>query len=209
MMQRPLYKLAELMIIFVLVPISFALNYSPYIKLTIGVIGFLYIIFVLLRVEKNKFKVAPNLKWKEFWKQTLLHFIFIALITTVYVWYTDKTQLFNVMLNNSKLWVFILFFYSCFSVYPQELIYRTFFFQRYEKLFKSKWLFILVNAALFSLAHIFFKNTLVMFLTFIGGILFALTFQRTRSTLLVSIEHAIYGCWLFTVGMGAMLGFPS
>jgi len=27
--------------------------------------------------------------------------------------------------------------------------------------------------------------------------------------LLVSIEHAIYGCWLFTVGMGSMLGFPS
>jgi len=48
-----------------------------------------------------------------------------------------------------------------------------------------------------------------MILTFVGGILFALTFQKTKSTLLVSIEHAIYGCWLFTVGMGEMLGFPS
>ena len=67
----------------------------------------------------------------------------------------------------------------------------------------------MVNAALFSLAHIFFKNTLVMILTFIGGILFALTFKKTKSTLLVSIEHAIYGSWLFTVGMGEMLGFPN
>jgi hypothetical protein len=55
----------------------------------------------------------------------------------------------------------------------------------------------------------FFKNTLVLFLTFLGGVLFALTYNKTRSTLLVSIEHAIYGSWLFTVGMGNMLGFPS
>jgi membrane protease YdiL (CAAX protease family) len=49
----------------------------------------------------------------------------------------------------------------------------------------------------------------VLAFTFIGGILFAYTYQKTKSTLLVSIEHAIYGCWLFTVGMGTMLGFPS
>ena len=208
-MQSKLYKLSELFIIFIVIPVSFTLGYPIWVKLSIGVLGFLYIIFVLLKVEKNKFKIAPNLNWKTFWKQTLIHLSIIVVVTTCYVYITDKSQLFNVMLNNSKLWIFILFFYSLFSVYPQELIYRTFFFQRYEALFKNKWLFILVNAVLFSLAHIFFKNTLVMLLTFIGGILFALKFERTKSTLLVSIEHAIYGCWLFTVGMGNMLGFPS
>jgi len=195
--------------IFVLVPVSFAIPYSPWIKLGIGIIGFVYIVMVLLRVEKNRFKIAPNLKWKEFWKRTFLHLLVIIAITTIYVWYTDKSQLFNVMIGNYKLWLFILFFYSAFSVYPQELIYRTFFFQRYQMLFKDYRLLILVNATIFSLAHIFFGNTLVMFLTFVGGIMFALTFYKTKSTLLVSIEHAIYGCWLFTVGMGNMLGFPS
>jgi len=195
--------------IFVLVPVSFAIPYSPWIKLGIGIIGFVYIVMVLLRVEKNRFKIAPNLKWKEFWKRTFLHLLVIIAITTIYVWYTDKSQLFNVMIGNYKLWLFILFFYSAFSVYPQELIYRTFFFQRYQILFKDYRLLILVNATIFSLAHIFFGNTLVMFLTFVGGIMFALTFYKTKSTLLVSIEHAIYGCWLFTVGMGNMLGFPS
>lgn len=203
------YKLTEFFIIFVLVPISFAVTYPIWIKMVIGIVGFAYIIFILLRVEKNKFKIAPNLNWVSFWKQTFLHLMVIIAVTTAYVWFTDKSLLFNVMFNNTKLWVFILFVYSLFSVYPQELIYRTFFFQRYKSLFKSETLFIIVNAALFSLAHIFFKNTLVMFLTFIGGILFALTFRKTKSTLLVSIEHAIYGCWLFTVGMGTMLGFPA
>ncbi len=177
--------------------------------MALGILGFLYIIYVLLKIQKNKFKMAKNLNWTAFWQRTLLQLAVIILVTTSYVYITDKTQLFNVMLSNYKLWIFILFFYSLFSVYPQELIYRTFFFQRYQELFKNDWLFILVNAALFSLAHIFFMNTLVMFLTFIGGIFFALTFKKTKSTLLVSIEHAIYGCWLFTVGMGNMLGFPS
>ncbi len=208
-MQSVSYKLAELFIIFILVPVSFAITYPIWIKMTIGTLGFLYIIYVLLKVENNTFKMAPNLNWRAFWKQTFLHLLVIIVITTLYVYFTDKSQLFNVMLSNSKLWVFILFFYSLFSVYPQELIYRTFFFQRYQAFFKNDYLFILINAALFSLGHMFFKNTLVMFLTFIGGILFALTFKKTKSTLLVSIEHAIYGCWLFTVGMGNMLGFPS
>lgn len=209
MMTSTPYKLTEFFIIFVLIPVSFAITYAIWIKMIIGLIGFLYIIFVLLRVEKNAFKIAKGLHWKKFWKQTLIQLVVIAIITMLYMWLVDKDNLFTVILNKPVMWIFILFIYSFFSVYPQELIYRTFFFQRYLSLFKSEWLFILVNAILFSLAHIFFKNALVMVLTFLGGILFALTFKSTKSTLLVSIEHAIYGCWLFTVGMGDMLGFPS
>lgn len=208
-MQSVRYKLIELFIIFVLVPVSFALPYSPWAKLAIGVIGFFYVCFILLKMEKNKFRMADNIRWRPFWKRTLLQLSGIAIITLCYVWITDTELLFSVLINNPKLWVFILFFYSVFSVYPQELIYRTFFFQRYRLLFRNERLFIILNATLFSLAHLFFGNTLVMLLTFCGGILFALTYRKTESTLLVSIEHAIYGCWLFTVGMGSMLGFPS
>ena len=112
------------------------------------------------------------------------------------------------MLNKPIKWLVLLFVYSFFSVYPQELVYRTFFFKRYDGLFKNEALFIFVNAILFSLAHLFFGSTLVLILTFLGGFLFAYTYKKTQSTLLVSIEHALYGCWLFTVGMGEMLGFP-
>ena len=203
------YRLSEFFLIFILAPIILTLPISIYLKLGIGIFGFLYIIFVLLRIEKSRFKLADDLNWSRFWKQVFKHFLIIALITTLYVWIVEPDYLFKVMLKNSKLWVFILFFYSLFSVYPQELIYRTFFFQRYESLFSNKRILIFVNAIVFSLAHIFFKNTLVMVLTFLGGLMFALTFIRTRSTVMVSVEHAIYGCWLFTVGMGDMLGFPS
>ncbi len=131
------------------------------------------------------------------------------MLTSLFVWLTDSQSLFNVLLNKPKLWLFILFVYSFFSVYPQEIIYRTFYFERYKALFKNDSLFIFVNAIIFSLGHIFFKNSLVIILTFLGGLLFAITYIKTKSTLLVSIEHAVYGCWLFTIGMGGMLGFPA
>ena len=208
-MQSIRYRLVEFFIVFVLIPISFVLEFQLWFKLTIGLLGFIYVVYVLLKVENNKFKIRQHINWTQFWQRTLIKLIVIGVITTVYMYIVDHKNLFVVIKSKPLLWVAILFVYSVFSVYPQELVYRTFFFQRYESLFRSNALFILVNAALFSLAHIFFRNTLVMILTFVGGILFALTFRKTKSTLLVSVEHAIYGCWLFTVGMGEMLGFPT
>lgn len=208
-MKSNTYKLIEFFIVFILIPISFALDYSPFIKLGIGFVGFLYVIYLLLKVERKKFKVAQGLNWKQFWRETVIKLAIIAVLTTLFVWFTDNARLFEVLLNKPLLWLTILFVYSVFSVYPQELIYRTLFFERYAVLFQSNSFAIVLNAVVFSLAHIMFKSTLVLVLTFLGGLLFALTYTKTKSTLLVSIEHAIYGSWLFTVGMGTMLGFPS
>lgn len=203
------YKVAELFILYILIPISLVLDTSIWIKLILGVLGFIYVIYILLRVQNNTFKISKTLNWSAFWERTSLTLFAIIMVTIPFVFFTQKDLLFEVLLNNFKLWILILFVYSVFSVYPQELIFRTFFFQRYESLFKDRRLLIFVNAIVFSLAHLFFRNALVMVITFIGGLLFGLTFFKTRSTLLVSIEHAIYGSWLFTVGMGNMLGFPA
>lgn len=208
-MRSTTYKLAELLVLFILVPVSFALPYHFYIKAIIALIGFIYVVFVILKLERLKFEVNKIINWKNFWKNTVLRFIVIAIVTNIYVLIEAPNNLYVVVKNKPFLFVIILFVYSVLSVYPQELIYRTFFFSQYAQFFKSKKLLIFINAILFSLAHLFFANTLVMILTFLGGLLFASTFLKTKSTFLVSIEHAIYGCWLFTVGMGEMLGFPS
>jgi membrane protease YdiL (CAAX protease family) len=208
-MKSVTYKLIELCILFIVLPVSFVLNYAILLKFIFGLLGFGYIIYVLLKIEKITFKIAPNLNWKQFLKITGVKFSVIAIVTTIYVIVFDTENLFVVVLNKPQLWMIILFIYSILSVYPQELIYRTFFFKRYQSMILNPKLFLFLNAIVFSLAHLFFKNTLVIVLTFLGGILFALTFKKTKSTLLVSIEHAVYGCWLFTVGMGSMLGFPS
>jgi membrane protease YdiL (CAAX protease family) len=186
-----------------------ALSFDFRIKMVLGILGFLYIILVLFKVENIKISISKQIHWKAFRKDILLKLFLIAIITTLFVYFVDGQNLFKVLLNKPFLWLFILFVYSVFSVYPQELVYRTFFFKRYQSVFSSDALFIFVNAIIFSLAHLFFKNTLVIVLTFCGGLLFAYTYRKTQSTILVTIEHAVYGCWLFTVGMGDMLGFPS
>lgn len=208
-MKTRTYKYIELLFLFILIPISFLFNYTPWVKLSIGILGFVYVVFVLLKVEGQKLKISQSLNWILFLKTTVVKLLVITVLTTAFVWFTNKELLFHVLLNKPKLWLFILFIYSFFSVYPQELLYRTFFFKRYSVLFRNSTVFIFVNAIIFALGHIFFKNTLVLVLTFLGGLLFAFSFNKNQSTLLVSIEHAVYGCWLFTVGMGDMLGFPS
>lgn len=208
-MQSVTYKLTEFFLIFIILPVSFILNYPFLVKALLAVSGFVYVVYVLVKVEGNEFKVAPNLRWKSFCTGVFIKFIIIAVLTIAYMLLTAKSDLFHVLYQKPKLWVVILFAYAMFSVYPQELIYRTLYFQRYASFFKSKSLFVFINASVFSMAHLFYRNPLVLLMTFLGGILFALTYDKTKSTLLVSIEHAIYGFWLFTVGMGHMLGFPD
>jgi hypothetical protein len=58
------------------------------------------------------------------------------------------------------------------------------------------------SAAAFGFLHIIFRNSLAVWLTFFGGILFAWRYEVTGSLFVSSFEHALYGCWLFTVGLG-------
>ena len=208
-MQSNTYKLVEFFLLFVLFPATLPVSYPLWIKGVIGVLGFAYIIWVLVRIEGIRFFISEKINWKSFWKKIAVLFPVIILLTTGYVWLVAPQHLFFVPLKNPLLFIFILLVYSLLSVWPQEILYRTFFFKRYEGLFKTPQLLVFINAIVFCLAHLFFRNTLVLVLTFIGGILFGLTYLKFRSTTLVTIEHALYGNWLFTVGMGQMLGFPG
>ncbi|MCC3159346.1 CPBP family intramembrane metalloprotease [Hymenobacter sp. 15J16-1T3B] len=99
-------------------------------------------------------------------------------------------------------WVLLLVLYPVLSVYPQELIYRAFFFRRYRRLFPGKQLRVWVSAVVFALLHIVYQNWLAVGLTFVGGWFFAQTYARTRSLRLVWLEHTLYGLLLFTLGLG-------
>ena len=208
-MKRTPVLAIEFFVLFVLLPLSFAISYPVWIKMILAVLGFVYIILILKRVERIPFGIEKNIAWKSFWKRVAITFLVVAIVTTVFVWIYDTSALFYVPMNKPGLYFIILFVYTVLSVWPQEIISRTFFMNRYAGLFRSNYLLVFINAVLFSLAHLFFRNTLVSILTFLGGLLFALTFLKYKSTLLVSIEHAIYGNWLFTVGMGQMLAFPG
>ena len=58
------------------------------------------------------------------------------------------------------------------------------------------------SAGVFALAHLVLGNWQAPVLAWCGGLLFAWTYWRTRSLLLVTLEHGLWGNWLFTLGLG-------
>jgi len=100
------------------------------------------------------------------------------------------------------LWAAVMILYPVLSVYPQGIIYRSFLMHRYAPILPSGIVLIFVSAAAFAFMHIIFRNPLAVALTFAGGILFAWRYSTTGSLFTSSLEHALYGCWLFTIGLG-------
>ncbi|MEQ8770520.1 MAG: CPBP family intramembrane glutamic endopeptidase [Phycisphaerales bacterium] len=92
--------------------------------------------------------------------------------------------------------------YPWFSAYPQEITHRAFFFHRYRPILPGRWSMIGVNAAAFAWLHAPFWNWLALAMTLPAGVLFAWTYDRTRSALAAGFEHAIYGWWVFFTGLG-------
>jgi len=101
-----------------------------------------------------------------------------------------------------KVWIAIMLTYPFVSVYPQEVIFRAFLFHRYDALFPGNRAKIVASGAAFGLAHIVFANWVAPLMTAASGVWFARTYSRTQSTLQVSIEHGIWGCFAFTIGLG-------
>jgi len=135
--------------------------------------------------------------------------LFIAGVTVVSVLvHQYAPELFlSLPRHRPRLWATIMAGYPLFSVYPQGIIYRAFFFHRYRRLLDGdpvlrSWAMILISAATFALMHILFHNWIALALTFPGGILFAVRYCNTRSLCVSSLEHALYGCFLFTIGLG-------
>lgn len=139
--------------------------------------------------------------WVNF-KPILMRFIIAALALAVLVLTLWPTQLFYMPIHRPQLWILIMVAYPLLSVIPQEIIFRSFFFARYRHILPDRWSMIIASAAMFGVAHIIFQNWVAPILCLVGGFFFAHTYDKHRSLLLVSIEHAMYGCYIFTLGLG-------
>ena len=190
-------------------PIILALPIHIGSKLFVAVLGLLYVTYHIVKEKlyKNIFTwESPNRSFLQ--RMSLMGLsIFIGGATMVY--FHNSALLFSVVVSKPHIWIIILFVYAFLSVAPQEIIYRHFFFKRYEPIFENKNMFLLINMFCFSLCHLFLLNIMVLLLTFIGGGLFAYTYQQEKSMLWVCIEHTLYGYLIFTVGAGDMLAFPA
>jgi len=132
----------------------------------------------------------------------LIRFAICAAVLFAIVCLSAPGLLFALPRQRPVLWLLIVLLYPLLSVYPQELIYRAYFLHRYRMLFPKRWLLLALNVLLFGYVHIIFHNWIAVILSVAGGTAFVITYERSRSTLLVSIEHSLFGCLLFTIGLG-------
>ena len=199
---------AELLLLFLVLPVGLILPLSPIFLVLCALTAVIWCFMLMYKEgvlsKQHLFAIPKETKWRPI--LTRIGLFLVA--STLMVWWFLPEKLFFVVKENPGLWLGISLFYTVVSVYPQELIYRHFFYWRYSHLL-SPGLFLALNAILFSLAHTIFMNSLVFALTLAGGFLFANTYRKTQSLMVTSIEHAVYGLWLYTVGLGEMLAFPG
>ena len=198
----------EHLLLFVIFPIALVFDYSIYIKLVIGLLALIYVIFISVKHKYFK-KLQVNKRHKQiFFKHLAIKFLIIVLLTFLITFIFYKEALFNAVKSNLPRYFIILGVYVFFSVIPQEFIYRKFYFQRYQNLFKNDTQLIIINTLVFCLGHLFFKNLLVLLITLVGGLVFSLSYKKFQSFKWICLEHSLYGLWLYTVGLGGLLGFP-
>lgn len=131
-------------------------------------------------------------------------FIATSAAITLAVYLLRPQLLFGFVRANPIFWAVIMVLYPVLSVYPQAIIYRAFFFERYRPLFSGTTALLLASAAAFAFSHIIFRSPWSVGLTFVAGLLFAWRYLATGSLMVSSVEHALYGCYMFTVGLGGL-----
>jgi membrane protease YdiL (CAAX protease family) len=135
-------------------------------------------------------------------KRVLLTFLPWASLLTLACAIYRTDLLFAFPRDKTLTWLVVILLYPLVSVYPQEIIFRTFFFHRYRLLFTGGRALIIASGLCFGLAHLFFANWIAPTLSALGGMLFARTYAGSDSTILVSLEHALWGDFIFTIGLG-------
>ena len=136
--------------------------------------------------------------------RTLIGWVALVVLTIL----VAPDRLFAFPRTNPTLWAALMVIYPI-SAYAQEIVFRTFFFHRYADLLRWPGVTVVASGLVFGWAHIVVNNLAAVGLSALAGLLFASTYHRSRSTLLVSIEHALYGDFVFTVGLGSLFYSPE
>jgi membrane protease YdiL (CAAX protease family) len=172
-----------------------------------GAMAVCLLIFVWRRIPPRT-DITPVPRAQDL-KRVALVFLVLGIMIGACVAIAMPERLFNLPRARPGLWITIMILYPLVSVFPQEFLYRRFFFRRYEQALGGVWPTIAASAILFGYVHILFGEMISVAMTSVGGLLFAYTYHRTRSLLACSIEHALYGCFVFTIGLGSFFFYAG
>ena len=134
-------------------------------------------------------------------KKHFLYFIFfdIFLIISMIKLFGDEFLLSNLDLKKYYFTSVLLLFYLLFSVIPQEIIFRFYFFYKYKDYF-NKFEILLLNSLVFSFCHLIYFDIYILLFSFFGNLLFTLNYMINKSLLVVIVEHFLLGQTLIILG---------
>ena len=137
-----------------------------------------------------------------FWKKIVVFTVvtFLACLAVVHTLAPDEK--FNIVRRQPLFLLVIFTFYPVVSALPQELVFRPLFFRRYQSILPNGNAAIVLNATLFSWAHLMYWSWVVAIMTFVGGLVFAYMYEKRGSFPMAVILHAIAGNLIFLVGLG-------
>ncbi|MCR8685541.1 CPBP family intramembrane glutamic endopeptidase [Campylobacter ureolyticus] len=196
---KKVFLYIEFLIIFLLTPTLFMLQILPknYMFFVLW-LGSLYAFYHIKKANLNLFKGFKFDEFKDIFKRFLILSIFLTIFTFIF----SKNSFLFLPKQRIDIWILVMLLYPILSAFFQEIIFRTFFTLRYINLFKNQNLFIFINALIFAFVHLLYGNLIAVVFSFFGGILFIKTYLKSNSTLLCSIEHSLYGNFIFTIGLG-------
>jgi hypothetical protein len=148
------------------------------------------------------------LRWRHGLPGILPLFAIVAVAMGLAVWRFAPDLFLNLPRQNPLLWVVIMLAYPILSVYPQSIIYRAFLFHRYGTMFRYGTTLggatgaVVASALAFGFLHVVFRNGYAVALTTVAGLLFAARYLQSGSLFISAFEHSLYGCLIFTVGLG-------
>lgn len=136
------------------------------------------------------------------WRVPALRLLAVIPLLLALTWWLVPQLWFAFPRQHPGWWAVVMLLYPFLSAWPQEFVYRRFFYWRYEAILGSGAARRVTNALLFGWLHLIFWNAPALILGAISGWIFARTFERSRNLTLVWLEHALYGMIAFTIGLG-------
>jgi len=202
-MKRNAFLIIELLAVFGAIPLLIYVRVLPNwpIPFLLLVAGWA---FLMLRRDAT-FDMAGMFRFSGVgaWiRPLLLRDVLLMAALGLVVWWFRPDLLFSLLKRSPAFWALIMVAYPLISVFPQEVLFRGYFFQRYRGLLGNGWRMVAASALAFGWVHIIFGNWVSVALTAFGGVLFAMTYQRSGSLMLVCLEHALFGNFIFTIGIG-------
>jgi membrane protease YdiL (CAAX protease family) len=135
-------------------------------------------------------------------RRVLYLFLPSAAVLLLTAWLFLPENFLRFPLMRPGIWALVMLLYPLLAAYPQEIVFRGFFFERYKDILPSQAAMLAVNGLSFGLAHALYGNWLAPTLAALGGALFGFRYLRSGSLLIAGLEHGLWGNLLFTSGWG-------